>query len=220
MDISKDEIKEKGYCLSLMRHHGAPTRFLDWTYSFFNALYFAINRLNKESSYVVWAINDIWLTKEVSKILKKKKDVRNIFKDCDDKDNFDLKNDKLFDAFFFGENPIEFVHSYNPLKLHKRLVSQRGLFLCPGDIRKTFKDNLMRIIKEDRNNKNFFMIEITEDEDNKVDLKEILYKLYELDVMGSNLFPDLQGFSKSLAIYLAFPEILKPQHEKFKILYK
>ena len=104
MDISKDEIKEYGYCLSLMRHHGAPTRFLDWTYSFFNALYFAINRLNKESSYVVWAINDIWLTKKVSEILKKDKDVRKILNGCDDKDNFDLKNDELFKAFFLEKS--------------------------------------------------------------------------------------------------------------------
>ncbi len=75
----------------------------------------------------------------------------------------------------------------------------------------------MRIIKEDKNNKNFFMIEITDDQ---YKLKEILYKLYELDVIGSNLFPDLQGFSESLGIYLAFPKILKPQHEELKKLYK
>ena len=231
MDISESEIKNIGNCLSFMRHYGAPTRFLDWTYSFFNAVYFAINRFKKGSNYVVWAINDTWLTEKASKILCKKfeekgnEDLRNKFKKyyCEDKENFDFKNEELFAKTFLRDNPIEFIHAYNPLKLHKRLVSQRALFLCPGDITKPFKDILTGMFEEDENNTNFFMIEITEDKDNeenKVDMKEILYKLYELDVIGSNIFPDLQGFAESLATYVAFPEILSPQYEEFKELYK
>src|SRR5262245_56010695 len=39
--------------LSLMQHHGAPTRLLDFTYSIYVAAYFAIEYAEKGSS-VVW----------------------------------------------------------------------------------------------------------------------------------------------------------------------
>ena len=41
---------------SLMQHYGAPTRFLDWTYSFFVAIFFAIEEL-EEDECVVLALN-------------------------------------------------------------------------------------------------------------------------------------------------------------------
>lgn len=49
--------------LALLRHHGAPARILDWMYSFFTAVYFAMNRdYNKEEyTYTVWALNRKWL---------------------------------------------------------------------------------------------------------------------------------------------------------------
>src|SRR5208337_1142998 len=45
--------------LSLMRHYGAPTRLLDFTFSFFMAAYFALE--DAQGNSVVWAINKNWL---------------------------------------------------------------------------------------------------------------------------------------------------------------
>jgi hypothetical protein len=47
----KDDILE---WLAIMRHRGAPTRLLDWTYSFYIAVYFALNE-NREG--IVWALD-------------------------------------------------------------------------------------------------------------------------------------------------------------------
>jgi hypothetical protein len=49
--------------LALMRHYGAPTRLLDFTYSFFVACYFAVNRLDHEKKAAeIWAIEGMWLS--------------------------------------------------------------------------------------------------------------------------------------------------------------
>jgi hypothetical protein len=47
--------------LALMQHYGAPTRLLDWTYSFYIATFFALseatsNPPDKRSPCVVWAL--------------------------------------------------------------------------------------------------------------------------------------------------------------------
>ena len=41
--------------LALMQHHGTPTRLQDWTYSFFVAVYFAIEQADKAAG--VWALD-------------------------------------------------------------------------------------------------------------------------------------------------------------------
>src|SRR5690349_20723990 len=49
--------------LSLMRHYGAPTRLLDWTYSYYVAAFFALERADR--SCAVWAMDAAWLGKRV-----------------------------------------------------------------------------------------------------------------------------------------------------------
>ncbi|MEW5989195.1 MAG: FRG domain-containing protein, partial [Chloroflexota bacterium] len=53
--------------LALMRHYGAPSRLLDWTYSFFVAVYFALVDAQKEGA--VWAIDCSWIRSRVKQIL-------------------------------------------------------------------------------------------------------------------------------------------------------
>jgi hypothetical protein len=45
--------------LALMRHYYAPTRLLDWSYSFFVALFFATE--NATGNMAVWALDTDWL---------------------------------------------------------------------------------------------------------------------------------------------------------------
>ena len=50
--------------LTLMQHYRGPTRLLDWTYSFYVALFFALARLDCKKEYAeVWALNSKWIGK-------------------------------------------------------------------------------------------------------------------------------------------------------------
>jgi hypothetical protein len=73
------EFDDTLYWISLMRHYGAPTRFLDFTYSFFIASFFALERpaesgrgKNGNPEYhpaAVWAINKGWLTEHMRRLM-------------------------------------------------------------------------------------------------------------------------------------------------------
>jgi hypothetical protein len=54
--------------LSLMQHHGAPTRLLDFSYSLYVAAYFAIEAAEDDSA--VWAVNGPWAGQQSAALLK------------------------------------------------------------------------------------------------------------------------------------------------------
>lgn len=50
--------------LALMQHYGAPTRLLDWPYSFYAAVFFAVDGASERKvgdTCCVWAINADWI---------------------------------------------------------------------------------------------------------------------------------------------------------------
>lgn len=55
--------------LALMQHHGAPTRLLDRTYSFFVGVYFAIEAAKPDHPCAVWAVDRDWWRKRARCLL-------------------------------------------------------------------------------------------------------------------------------------------------------
>ncbi|MHC4478210.1 MAG: FRG domain-containing protein [Planctomycetota bacterium] len=206
----KDDMLE---WLAVMQHYGAPTRLMDWTYSFYIAVYFAL--AENEEGGVVWAFNAASAndpTQIESKIPKVSRlnELAKQFEARDDALGIRGEGDKLKDlaiTCYLIENPFPLVYAVNPFRLNKRLTVQQGLFLLPGDGRKTFKENLRNHFENG--------IEDLQQNLHKIELKtvrgerkKILRKLRDMNITNEALFPGLGGFAKSVGEYLAYPEIL------------
>ena len=208
----KDDILE---WLAIMRHHGAQTRLLDWVYSFYIAVYFALAE-NKEG--IVWAleastINTPKLIKEkienretnqryeyLEEYFQKKSDILGIRKG----------GDKLVDlaiASYLIENQFPCVYPVNPFRLNKRLSVQQGLFLLPGDITKSFIENLTATFEGFEETKKYlWRVKITPNKEK--DRNKIIEKLKDMNISNEALFPGLDGFAKSVGEGLAYPRTL------------
>lgn len=171
-----------------MQHYGAPTRLLDWTYSPFVAAHFAFDRLlstlpseagTPPARAAVWALNTNKLTTALKGILK------------DDWVLYQRKDSAAFRALYVERSPpVLFMGVVNPLRLNERLSVQQGVFLCPGDVRRRWIDNLTSL-GDMRNSLKLFVMEATV-------LYDAFNGLVRMNVTARSLFPGLDGYAKSL----------------------
>lgn len=193
---SLPEEKDTMEWLALMQHYGAPTRLLDWTHSFFVALYFAVALSKKESA--IWAVQNELLVDTVHTILPT--DASEALKN-----DRNARKSETFDKVFRQGIPL--VCPIKPYRFNDRLIIQQGAFLCPGDISRSFEDNLTASLSQSNTPSKITKIIIAD----KLDLrKNILKNLHHMNMNAATLFPGLAGFAQSLRTLLAFPDLLKP----------
>lgn len=170
--------------LSLMQHYGAPTRLLDFTYSINVATYFAAERAKGDFS--VWAIDARWAV-EKSKEKYNNKRIKVLFeKPIDD------KCEAAFGKLLLS-NKKELIIPINPFRLNERLTLQKGIFICLGNVKKSFEENLRSLKGYKKKVKKLIIPKR---------LRRIIIKeLYNIPVTRATLFPGLDGFAKSLSIY-------------------
>src|SRR5262245_27236849 len=175
--------------LSLMRHHGAPTRLLDWTYSIFVAAYFALSSSESDGDCSIWAIDTAWLDRVASKMIP------TLEKNKSDLD----KSGAHFRKHFMADSPALFVSTANPMRLNRQLALQRGVFLCPGDVSKPFVDNLAAVQHYARDQ----VLGESTDHSRHVLVKqaarqEIEALLYRLNIDHELLSPGIDGLARAL----------------------
>lgn len=176
--------------LSIMQHHGAPTRLLDWSYSIYVAAYFALE--DAEDDCAVWAINTDWIFRELEKLFDDTARKQFLIAPIQDTDN----HRALFDELFMrNEHGLSFVASFAPFRMNQRLTIQKGTFVVPSDISKGFEDNLSAMTgHDDSNNLKRVIIPISQ-------RKLAIESLFYMNISRATLFPGLDGFSSSLGIY-------------------
>ncbi|MGA2271152.1 MAG: FRG domain-containing protein [Bryobacteraceae bacterium] len=184
-----DEADTLGW-MALMRHYGAPSRLLDFTYSLFIATYFAAEA--ERAKPVIWAVNKTWLSKHLeSQILAIPADSKGIG-GRELLDAWARREGWAVDRLLMQRKVLPpLVAAIGPMKMNDRLLLQQGVFLASTDVTVPFHDILDDL---PGSRSNVVEIRITKAEARL----EILGKLHRTGLSRAALFPGLQGFAESL----------------------
>jgi FRG domain len=173
--------------LSLAKHHGLPTRLLDWTYSPYVAMHFATHKLHDfDVDGAIWCVdyratNEL-LPKPFRTMLKK--DEANIF--TTEMLNRVATSIEQFDAM----SSDDFVLFFEPPSLDDRIVNQFALFSLPSDATLSLEG----LLRSRENTYRRLIIPAA--------LKwEIRDKLDQANITERVLFPGLDGLSQWLKRY-------------------
>lgn len=163
--------------LALMQHHGAPTRLLDWSFSPYVAAYFAVE--SGKEYFSIYCMKHSELAEM---------DIKHFKKFAEEK--------KMIFENISKETRKSFVFAYEPKFKHKRLVAQQGVFTVPSSNYVSYEE----ILKEYDLEGCFMKMTM------KSTLRsEWIRKLHLMNINASTLFPDLDGFCRSIKFDLLHP---------------
>jgi hypothetical protein len=187
--------------LALMQHHGAPTRLLDFTRSAYVAAYFALEDRGDGDRCGVLAIDRTWCAIAAGRILAgdphgyMQKTIDDLFGEDDDEKTLAIltagaivRDDKLF-ARRVLHGSLRFVLPVEPVRLSERLSIQQGTFMCPGDARASFMENL-EAMPGWEDHVRHITLPFTE-------RGRALEDLRKMNITRTSLFPGLDGFAQS-----------------------
>jgi hypothetical protein len=198
--------KDTLYGLSLLRHYGAPSRLLDFTYSKYVALYFGLKcaydvgiTFNGEyRSFAIWCVNTKRLN---SKVEEKYKNYEGFCEAAKSRGSIETRGDTGFKYLYMNENPFLLVISENPTLVHQRLHLQQGVFLCPGNIKVSFMDNLLYPYNNQAKIEDIKKITC---KINTSDLHSQFMRFGRMNITHESLFPGLDGLARSMEYQISF----------------
>jgi hypothetical protein len=202
--------------LALMQHHGAPTRLLDFTRSPYVALFFAVEKAPIYSRCAVWAINAEGCNERAEHMVRTLKDWHSVgLTEALEQISIDgwmHEAPSMFNKIFLT-NQFYLVCSVQPSRVNERMVTQQGIFLCPGRQRfgDGFEINLLNQLSLEK------VPEYVAPAWNPPQVyrfiiptclrAELLLELERMNINRATLFPGLDGFGQSLAMRLYLRQV-------------
>lgn len=201
--------------MALIQHYGGPTRLIDWTASAHVALFFAIeDAVDIKGNCAVWALDPVLCQVRAEASLSA------AVPDPLQARSMALGVEEMFDKVI--RTSIQGVVTVQPHRLHERLASQRGSFVCQLDLNSSFLENLTGGKPDPEGSLLKLIVP------NRL-RPEILKRLESLNVTRATLFPGLEGRIQSLRQLVvrekrnikmeALLTALKPHSPVFKMLY-
>ncbi len=198
----KDVVEDELYCISLMRHYGAPSRLIDFTYSKDVAMYFGIEcafdnvslgkdrepAYDKKRGLAIWCINTDYTDSQINEKYP------DLYLTHLGRSANDVMRDNVTFQTLYKNNTGDFVQSENPVKLHHRLDIQHGVFLCPGNVTISFMKNLSNLVDSNSKSKIIkFTCELSPTE-----LRDLLEEFRKKTITRQSLLPGPDGFAQSM----------------------
>lgn len=222
--------------LSIIQHHSGPTRLLDFTYSFYVASFFAVSQAKADAA--VWVANPSELLSRSHQIVYPER-----YKGADDFDKFievySVRKDDMLAVFEESFYPDLFLKNnrvvipIEPSLILPRSSIQQGLFLAPCSVQYSFEECLNNTINTDIGAPcQEKIIEFSSDTDveqiinlyessgiMKIIIERKCHKaavedLWKMNINAASLFPDLDGFAKSLVYFFRAHETNDEEYSK------
>ncbi len=179
--------------LSLMQHHGAPTRLLDFTWSPYVAAFFALEDATGDAA--VWALNPVPISYVASQTIGKGVTISP--PEMNPRVEGNIRR-------FFLKGKLPFIWVGEPQVMNRRLIAQSGTFALPGILTQPMED----ILSGYPDPKNTLVKFILPSDKLR---KRALRELYRMNITNATLFPDLDGLARSLGYELEFHWRFDPQ---------
>lgn len=174
--------------LGMMQHHGAPTRLLDFTYSFYVAAFFALEGATGDAA--IWAVNLSALDERLPLTV----DGDEVYPH--------LRLEGIYEKYFL-KNDFSFVAYGDPFFMNQRLIAQSGTFLIPS----TLREPVEGILGQYPNPKALVKYVLHTDKLRTIAMR----KLYHMNITYYTLFPGLDGLARSMGFESEYNWAFDPQ---------